>query len=151
MNARFNTPGVKSISRIPVDLSFSFVSISAACGKHKAKYIVDLLKLPKGKMENATRRASFHIIYHMWSAACHMSNLVERPRGIIQQQCSKTLWIISLVNNWEAWWAHHVARRFSVFAGEINILHSITHLNSSSTWRWIVTHKCHQKGSQHMK
>ena len=59
MNARVNTPGVKSISRIPV------VSISAACGKHKAKYIVDLLKLPKGKMENATRRASFHIIYHM--------------------------------------------------------------------------------------
>ena len=37
-------------------------------------------------------------------------------------ECGKTLWIISLVNNWEAWWEHHVARRLN-FPGEFNILY----------------------------
>ena len=107
MNARVNTPGVKSISRIPVDLSFDFVSILAACGKHKAKYIMDLHKLPKGKMEKCNSPCILsHLVREfppfLTVVICSMSHLVERPRGLIQQQCSKTLRIISLVNNSEA-------------------------------------------------
>ena len=33
-------------------------------------------------------------------------------------------WITSQLNNWEAWWAHHVVKQFNI-AEEINILHSI--------------------------
>ena len=90
MNARVNTPGVKSISRIPVDLSFDFVSILAACGKHKAKYIMDLHKLPKGKMEKCNSPCILSYLAREFPlfnrCAFHMSHLVERSRGLIQQQ-----------------------------------------------------------------
>ena len=40
----------------------------------------------------------------------------------------KTSWIISLVNHWEAWWAHHVARRFSVFERSISCI--LSHIST---------------------
>ena len=53
------------------------------------------------------------------------SQSVPRSRDLFnlgEMQVWKTSWIISLVNNWEAWWEHHVARRFN-FPGEFNILY----------------------------
>ena len=77
---------------------------------------MELHKLQKGKM--LAQLTVDLIPKHSYLTGMKCSN-----------ECGKTLWIISLVNNWEAWWAHHVARRFT-FAGKRSISCILSHIST---------------------
>ena len=53
-----------------------------------------------------------------WRNSRWILSLLPGHSYLTGMKCSnewdKTLWIISLVNNWEAWWAHHVASLLEV-------------------------------------
>ena len=74
----------------------------------QAKHIMELQNLPQRKHAGPTR-----LIICPWSLNGSSLNILTFITAVkCINKCGKTLWIISLVNNWESWWAHHVARRF---------------------------------------